>query len=244
MAVAAGTLRLGQLRAGIEDTWRDYVEDEAHIDAGLDPAEHAVVARFITATDRVLVVGCGAGRDLIPLARMGCDVVGVEPIAETVTTARRALETRQLRASIVAGYYEDTEVPGRFDVILFSNHCYSLIPERRRRVAVLEKAARQLTGDGHILVTYLAALSATRKRSLRIMQTVARLTRSDWRPEPGDQLDSLEAPRGLFGYEHLFRPDELEQEATDAGLHVLPHREHPHVRQMLVLVRRAHFTSM
>src|SRR5262245_55345244 len=170
VSLAAGTLRLDQLRDGIEETWRDYVADEAQIDAGLDPAEAAIVERFITPADRVLVVGCGTGRDVIPLLRMGCQVVGIDPVTEAVTRARRALESRRLRGAIVEGYFEETAVPGCFDVILFSNHCYSYIPERARRVAVLKKAAGQLGPGGKILVTYLAAPQPGRTRSLHAMQ--------------------------------------------------------------------------
>ena len=35
--------------------------------------------------------------------------------------------------------------------------------------------------------------------------------------------------------EHLYRAGELETDAAEARLGVLLHREHPHVRQMLVL---------
>ena len=233
-SLGAGTLRLRQLRAGIEDTWRGFVADAAEIDSGLDPAEAAIVARFVTAADRVLIVGCGTGRDVIPLVRAGCQVVGIDPVAEAVATARSALETRQLHCSIIEGYFEDTAVAGRFDVILFSNHCYSHIPERTRRVAVLEKAGGQLEPGGRVLVTYLASSSPSR-RPVRVMQTVARLSRSDWQPEVGDHLVPLDAARGRFGYEHFFAPGELEQEAAGAGLIVLPHREHPHARALLVL---------
>jgi SAM-dependent methyltransferase len=236
VSLAAATLRLREVRAGIEETWRGFAAGEAEIDAGLDPAETSVVSKFITAGDRVLVVGCGTGRDVIPLVRMGCEVVGVDPVREAVATARRALEARGLRASIVEGYFEESDVPGGFDVILFSNHCYSYIPGRRRRVEVLRKAGARLTAPGHLLVTYIASPSPSGARSLRAMRSVSRLTGSDWQPEAGDRLEPLDGARGSFAYEHLFRPGEVEEEAGDAGLTVLPHREHPHARQMLVLV--------
>ena len=237
VSLSAGTLGFRQLRAGIEDTWSGFVADESEIASGWDPAEAAIVARFISAVDRVLVIGCGTGRDLIPLLRMGCEVVGIDPVPEIVAMARRELEKRQLQSSIVEGYFEDTAVPGRFDVVLFSNHTYSYIPERSRRVAVLKKAADLLSPRGRILATYLASRAPFRPRMLRAMQAVARLTRSDWRPERGDHLEPLDGRPGRFAYEHFFGPGELEHEAADASLIVLPHREHPHARQMLVLTR-------
>lgn len=233
--LGVATLRLRDVRAGVEDMWSRFVTDPEEIASGLDPAEAAVVARFIGATDRVLVIGCGTGRDVIPLARMGCEVVGVDPVAHAVTTARRELERRGLAASIVEGYFEDASVPGTFDVILFSNLCYSYIPERARRTNVLRKAAGLLSPGGRILVTHLAARSPFRTRRLWSMRAVARLTRSDWRPEAGDHLVPISGARARFGFEHFFAPGELEQEAADAGLLVLPHREHPHARPLLVL---------
>lgn len=238
MSLAAATLRFREVRAGIEDTWRGFVADEGEIDAGLDPAEAAVVSRFIAPGDRVLVVGCGTGRDVIPLVRMGCDVVGIDPVREAAAAARSALEARGLRAPVIDGYFEDAQIPGSFDVILFSNHCYSYIPERRRRVGVLRKAADRLTGRGRLLVTYIASPSPVGNRSWRLMRAIGSLTNTDWQLEAGDRLEPLDGGRGSFAYEHLFGPGELEDEARDAGLTVLPHREHPHARQMLVLTPR------
>ena len=235
VSLGVGTLRLRDVRAGVEDNWSGFVTDAAEIESGLDPAEAAVVARFIGVNDRVLVVGCGTGRDVIPLVRMGCQVVGIDPVAHAVGIARRELAARGLAASIVEGYFEDAPVPGTFDVILFSNLCYSYIPERERRTKLLRKAAGLLSPGGKILVTHLAARSPFRTRMLWSMRAAARLTRSDWHPEAGDHLVPINGARARFGFEHFFAPGELEREAADAGLLVLPHREHPHARPLLVL---------
>src|SRR5687767_14665412 len=48
------------------------------------------------ATARLLDIGCGAGRNAVPLARAGWDVYGVDLSLPMVTTARSRLATGQL----------------------------------------------------------------------------------------------------------------------------------------------------
>ena len=237
LSLGLGTLRIHHLRAGIADTWRSYNVDDEEIASGLDANEKEVIARFVKPGDRLLVVGCGTGRDVIPLARMGCDVVGVDPVPEAVISARRMLSSLRLTAEIIEGYLEDVEVPGLFDVILFSNLCYSYFPESQRRTTVLRRAGTQLSADGRILVTYLTMRQPFQTRMLACLQFAARVSRSDWQPEGGDHLNPISSSRAGFGYEHFFGPGDLEREAIQAGLRVIPHDQHPLARPLLVLAR-------
>ena len=62
-------------------------------------------------------------------------------------------------------------------------------------------------------------------RSLPIGLTrfLARLTRSDWRPERGDVVSLATGDRHAIHYEHQFVDGELEHEARAAGLTVVFH---------------------
>jgi SAM-dependent methyltransferase len=237
LSLGLGTLRIYHLRVGIVDAWSSYNRDDEEIASGLDADEREVVARFLKPGDRLLIVGCGTGRDVIPLVRMGFDVVGVDPVPEAAITARRILNREGLAAQILEGYFEDIQVPGLFDVIMFSNLCYSYFPESRRRTAMLRKAGTHLSADGRILVTYLTMRPPFQTRMLACLQFAARLSRSDWRPEAGDHLNPIRSAHGGFAYEHFFASGELEREAADAGLHVIPHAQHPLARPLIVLAR-------
>ena len=218
--LAAGTLRIDDLRAGIKHSGeRDEVRDEA-IAAGLMDWEADLVTRFIKPQDLVLLVGSGPGRDLVALAGKGYRVTGVEPARRATATARRHLKSRGLSADIIEGFFEDVEVrPKRFDVIIFSYCCYSFIPESGRRIGVLRKAAAHLADRGRIILSYMVHHPG-HPVWVQLARMSATISGSDWRPERGDVLHPLDATRPFFHYEHPFRPGEIDAEVAAAGLRV------------------------
>jgi SAM-dependent methyltransferase len=224
--VAAGTLTIDQLRLGIERTWEDFNPSDADIAAGLTRSEQEMITRFVAAGDDLLLVGSGAGRDLVALAGTGYRVTGVEPARRAVATCRRQLEMRGLSADVIEGFFEDVALPRRFDVIIFAGCCYDFIPESRRRIAALRKAAVHLAPRGRILINYMTAQSG-HPMWIQLARLAAAVTRSDWRPERGDVILPLGPTRPLFHYEHPFGPGELEAEALAAGLRAAHHCDFP-----------------
>ena len=215
--VAAGTLTIDGLRLGIERAWEGFSAREADIAAGLTRSEEEMIARFVTRDDDVLLVGSGTGRDLVALVADRYRVTGVEPGRRAIATCRRGLERRGLTADIIEGFFEDVALPRRFDVILFSGCCYNFIPESRRRIAALRKAADHLTPRGRILVCYMTG-QASHAMLIGLARLSAAVSGSDWRPEPGDTILPVDPARPLFHYEHPFKPGEIESEALAAGL--------------------------
>ena len=215
--LAAGTLRISDLRVGIEHSWEHFGARDDAIAAGLMGWEEELLTRFVSADDRVLLVGSGPGRDLIALVGKGYRVTGVEPAARANATARRHLERRGLSADIIEGFFEDVALPDRFDVIMFSYCCYSFIPDSRRRIAALRKAADHLTGKGRIVISYLTEQSG-HPLLIHLARIASTVSRSDWRPERGDVVHPVDTAAPLFHYEHPFQPGEIEGEAMAAGL--------------------------
>jgi SAM-dependent methyltransferase len=225
--LAAGTLTIGELRAGIERNWEDFNARDADIAAGLTRREMEMVGRFLTRDDQVLLVGCGAGRDLVALAADGYHVTGVEPARRAVATCRRQLEMRGLTADVIEGFFEDVALPRRFDAIVFAGCCYGLIPESQRRIAALRKAVDHLTPRGRILIDYMTE-PPPHPALVRVTRFAAAISGSDWRPENGDVLMAIGSGRPLFNYEHRFEPGELESEALAAGLRAADRCDAPH----------------
>ena len=232
--LAAGTLTIRQLRVGIERTWEEFSARDIDVAAGLMAWEEEMIARFVTRDDDVLLVGSGPGRDLVALVGDGYNVTAVEPARRAIATSRRHLAMRGLSADIIEGFFEDVALPRRFDVIIFSGCCYSFIPESRRRIAALRKASEHLTARGRILINYMTE-SSGHPMLIRLARFAAALTRSDWRPEPGDIVLPVDPARPLFHYEHPFRPGEIESEALAAGLRTT-HRCDPPGNPLVVLV--------
>jgi SAM-dependent methyltransferase len=217
--LAAGTLRIADLRVGIEDVWERTSPSDAAIAAGLMEWEEEVIRRFVTLEDRVLLVGSGPGRDFVALVARGYRVTGVEPARRAIATARRHLDERGLSADIVEGFFEDVPLPGSFDVIMFSHCCYSFIPGSGRRIAALRKAADHLTPSGRIVISYLTEPSG-HPALMRMARLSAALSGSDWRPERGDIVHPVDPAAPLYHYEHPFTAEEIEAEARAAGLRV------------------------
>jgi SAM-dependent methyltransferase len=224
--LAAGTLTLDRLRLGIERNWEDFSARDADIAAGLTRWEEEMIARFVASGDDVLLVGSGPGRDLVALVGGGYHVTAVEPARRAVATCRRQLERRGLTADVIEGFFEDVALPRRFDVIIFSGCCYDFIPESRRRIAALRKAADHLAPRGRILINYMTTPSG-HPWWIQLARFAATVTRSDWRPERGDVLLPLDRSGPLFHYEHPFGPGELEAEALAAGLRAAHHCDFP-----------------
>ncbi len=225
MYASLGTRRLADLRRGSDRTWQTYNVHEADIDAGFYHWERLVVERFVRPADRVLVIGCGTGRDLVAFARIGCAVTGIEPIASARAVAEQALRDRDLSGVVVPGYVEEWPVAGEFDVISLLSCPFSYIPGSDRRVAMLRGACAHLTPGGRIALAFLPSSNAgvRSERSLAIGRWVGRLCRTDWHIASGDAFLRVHDQPLTFTYEHYFTVDELTREAGRAGLRVAFH---------------------
>lgn len=217
--LAASTMSLRAFRDEIAHGFADFFLSDREIIEGLMPWEQRLYGH-IRPGERVLLVGCGSGRDLLPLLELGCEVVGVEPAAQPLARARETLAGRGLTAWLVGGFFEDIDLTGTFDVISFSYFCYSYIPVRSRRIDVLRKARRHLAAGGKMLVSYVDEPKRGRGRAVRIAQLCGAMVRADWRLEAGDRVRLGSAGTPTFGYEHAFTPGELGDEAREAGLRV------------------------
>ena len=221
---ACGTISLADFRDGIRQSWEGFNSREEDIAIGLMDWERDLVARFVRPGEAVLVVGAGSGRDVIALIERGCHVTGIEPAAAALGLARKALCARQLSATLLEGFFEDVAIPGTFDVVMFSWHSYSYVPEARRRIAALRKAASCLTAGGRILISY-PLRTGPPPLIIRVARATAAICRTDWRLEPGDHV---RMQGGAFrGYTHAFADGEIEREAQAAGLDVVYHARQP-----------------
>ena len=223
--VDIGTRSLSAMRQATCEVWSDFNADEASVDAGWMPWERLLVGRFVTAGDRVLLIGSGTGRDLIPFIEMGCQVTGIEPSGPAVAMARRALERRQLAATIIEGFAEDVPLDGSFDVMFFSYFCYSYVFDSQRRVGLLKKLRPHLVDGGRLLLTCHGALSAEfqpRSRVLSMARVANRCRKPGWRLERGDCFERSSYSPTAFQFVHVFTKEEVEAEARRGGFSAAP----------------------
>jgi len=223
LSLAAGTLRLQDLRQAIANAWGEVGHQEAYIRWGLWPWEKSLYDRFLKPGDRVLLVGCGTGRDLLALLKLGYRVEGLDVAPRAIALARQMLETEDLVAELHTGPIEAVALPGSFDAFVFSWFCYGYIPQLEARVGVLRKIKAHLNPGGRIVISYNPTDRPPRALPIRLTQLVGRLTRSDWRPALGDVISPAPGWWQGLHYEHQFGDGELEREARAAGLTLVYH---------------------
>lgn len=206
-------------------SWSAFAQTDDEARSGFTLWEEATFRQFVKAGQRLCIVGCGSGRDLLPFVREGHDVVGIEPSPAPAAMLRRILHDANLSATVIEARVEDAVLPGLFDVVLFSLNCYSYIHGSAARVAVLRKLEEHLASDGRIFLTYPRRRGRWVNRSARLASLTARLTRSDWRLEPYDFVQRIDVAGepGAAICEHFFLPEEIEREAERSGLRVLVH---------------------
>jgi SAM-dependent methyltransferase len=220
MFAAAGLLRREDLRVASRHLWRDYGTLLEDVDGGLEVWEQRMFASVLQPGDHILLVGCGAGRDLIALHELGYEVTGLDPTPELVEQARSNLLRRGMTARVVQGFVETAVVDGTYNVVVLAGNSYSFLPTSMSRIATLERIRKQLSAGGRVVITYTGAVRR-QPFSIWLTRIVARLSGADWRPEPGDIFARDYFKRRLLRYEHMFMPGELSGECAAAGLRVV-----------------------
>lgn len=223
--ISAGTERLDDLRADLRLAWDGFNSTRESVEEGLAPVERTLFDACVPPGSRILLVGSGSGRDLIPLARAGHRMTGVEPARRALERCEEFLRELGLEAPLVPDFFEDADIRGPFDAIIFSYFCYGYIPVSARRVAVLRKARGLLAPGGRIFVSYVVTARPHRLLT-RLANVAAAITRSDWRLEPGDSISMTfdTGRRPCFLFDHAFTTTELLDEIAAAGLDVVHHR--------------------
>jgi SAM-dependent methyltransferase len=223
MMAGGGLLRVDDFRTSAAAFYDGYLDDQAGILEGLTSAEARIYKAVAPAAARIALIGCGSGRDLLPMVAAGHEVVGIEPAAQPLATLRALLAERQQSAHLVHGFVEDVALPGSFDVIILSPHCYSYMPDSSRRRALLARLALHLRPNGRLIINYLHRETNWSQAGRRVAGAIARLCGSDVPWEAHDVVHLVEQGwSGTLLFEHFFLPEELHEEAARAGLERVP----------------------
>ena len=218
--LGAGLLSLRQLRDASIIRWEAYGTAESNVADGLEDWEAKVYREVLRPSDRVLLVGCGTGRDLIELAKLGCAVVGLEQSPMLADEARAHLRTLGLEGVVVATPVESYVTDSTSDAVVFSLYMYSYIIGAASRIAVLTRVRDHLSRGGRIILSY-----ATLQPQSHVWISLARISSvcsgSDWWPHRGDRLHGPSSQPELLNLEHQFSPDEIADECRAAGLRVI-----------------------
>jgi SAM-dependent methyltransferase len=181
------------------------------------PEEEKVLTQIREKSGKVLVVGCGAGREFSRLA--GLPLFGVDDCTPLLSKCQENFPGAVLEKTLSAFSEE------RFDSIFVSFHVYNHIQGRQHRITFLKSLARMCSERGEIFLfvdvfkledgpRYLAA--SWLLRFLWIFSGI------DW--EAGDTLRKYNGdhnPWGRLFFYHYFREiDEIMSELGSTGLQI------------------------
>lgn len=217
--LAAGLLSNEDFHAARRIQWHELPASADRVASGLLPVEQRVYTRWFPQASRLLLIGCGAGRDLIGLAQLGHRVTGLEQAPNLADVGRQHLARLGIDASIEVGSVETAAIAGQYDAIVFGGASYSFLRGAPTRVATIERLKPHVSRGGLMVLNYLSAPDPPR-RSVALMRLTARLAATNWQPEIGDAVRFLPGS-GALGFVHYFRPGDVAGECARAGLRVV-----------------------
>jgi SAM-dependent methyltransferase len=213
--------------AGFYDRADVVADYERLVDEGLTKAEEILAARFLDAGARVLVVGCGTGRESFALARRGMHVQGIDIAPAAIASAQRrgsvaraATEPREGATgsvSFTTASLAALDLSGpRFDLVLIASDVLCGIPGRANRVAALTRAREGVKHGGMVVMAARAGRGPARLL-LETPRAVLRIVGLGHR-EPGDRLD-WQGPPPTLRFVHVYADDvEIAKELELASL--------------------------
>ncbi|HEY6632668.1 MAG TPA: bifunctional 2-polyprenyl-6-hydroxyphenol methylase/3-demethylubiquinol 3-O-methyltransferase UbiG [Rhizobiaceae bacterium] len=170
-----------------------YIRDQVAARFGRDP--HA--ARPFEGL-RLLDIGCGGGLLCEPMARLGAEVVGVDPSETNIEVARLHAAESRVTVDYRASTAEDLADAGeKFDVVL--------------NMEVVEHVA-----DVGLFVARCAEM--VKPGGLMFVATINRTMKAWGLAIVGAEYVLRWLPKGTHQYEKLVRPEELEKALAEAGM--------------------------
>jgi len=101
---------------------------------------------------KILDVGCGNGRFLIPLVRRGFEVVGLDNSPEMLEECRRRLSMNNLRAELVRSDLMDMSYASEFDALICMDSVICYLLDAERIIRALKKFRQALRPTGLLIL--------------------------------------------------------------------------------------------
>lgn len=184
----------------------------------LESWEVDVCKRYGLSSGRMLVLGCGWGREAIMIAERKVHVVGLDLHPGVLSIGSRVAAERRVPARFMRGdFLAPPCKPGSFECILLSGTMYSAIPGRETRQQWLNRVRGLCKPNGLIILSFQIDMRSDGRLDRlteRLRAALARLPGTNPSYQQGDVCQG-----GHFF--HLFRDEtELKAEFDGAGAHV------------------------
>jgi len=188
-------------------------------DCCLEPIETEILDRYHIRSGKMLVLGCGWGREAIAIAHRGVAVMGMDTNFVAVRTAKELAKAARVSAHFhQANLLELPYACSSFDFALLSSIMYSAIPSVSQRHAWLADLGTLLKPNGLLVLSFLPerpSVPRLRRFATRLNTTLVKLPGTNSAYQPGDDWAG-----GHFI--HWFKDiDEIRKELDEAGVTVL-----------------------
>ena len=191
---------------------------------GAEPEELEFVRAHVKPGGRLLVIGCGAGREALDFARAGHRVTGIDLVPAMIEAARQLAREAGLAIEFrVRSVTDLDEPPGSYDAVYLGSPLHH-IPGRAQRIAMLGRIRRALSPDGVLLVivAYRDCRPWSRSRLVDVLRRVgARVLGPGRVSEPGDgwmrEVSQASDPQTVIFFHDFDGPDDLRGELERAG---------------------------
>jgi ubiquinone/menaquinone biosynthesis C-methylase UbiE len=127
---------------------------EKTLNTGLKDYEEIIINKYCNTPGKGLIIGSGAGREAIKIAKKNIAVTGIDIVENLALLSYKELKKKLLNSSFATmnacqlGFKKES-----FDYIFMLGQLLSLIPFRKNRIEVLKECNRVLKNNGKIILT-------------------------------------------------------------------------------------------
>lgn len=128
---------------------------EAIDEVGLWDSEKIIFHKYIEKNNKILDIGCGAGRTTINLFKEGyTSITGLDVAENLLNYAKSYSESNNLNINFILGDATNLNFPNNtFDAVIFSYNGMQCIPKKENRAKVLKEIYRVLKSGGIYIFT-------------------------------------------------------------------------------------------
>lgn len=192
---------------------------------GLYREEQRLVDKHFARRGKVLVVGCGGGREALALRAQGFEAAGIDLQPQMIARARRNADEMKLDTAFLVMDACRLEFAGEsFDYALMLGSILTYIPFRENRLAALREVRRILRPGGLLILNSQSRNSRLKYRLYFALVNAWRRWKKQWLGWPaleaGDRYGTRVSGARSRGrvYFHMYALDELSRDLKEAGL--------------------------